>query len=103
MHHAVRLYSLSTCSRCRETKKLLEKHRVDYQATDVDLLKFDALKATVKDISKFNPECSFPTAVIGKEVIVGYREKEILRALDSLESPIIRFIKQILQKLAPYR
>ena len=81
MDKDVKMYSLSTCSHCRATKKLLGECGVKYDFTDVDLLDGDERKAILEDIKKFNPRCSFPTIVIGEEVIVGYKEDEIKRAL----------------------
>ncbi len=81
MEKDVKVYSLSTCSHCRATKKLLGECGVKYEFTDVDLLDGDERKAILEDIKKFNPRCSFPTIVIGEKVIVGYKEDEIKGAL----------------------
>jgi hypothetical protein len=35
----------------------------------------------IAEVKKFNPNCSFPTILIGDKVIVGLREKEIKEAL----------------------
>jgi glutaredoxin-like protein NrdH len=78
---SVKLYSLSTCSHCKATKKLLDECTVQYEFTDVDLLKGQERAAILEDVKKFNPSCSFPTIIIGGKVIVGYREKEIKEAL----------------------
>jgi glutaredoxin-like protein NrdH len=77
----VKLYSLSTCSHCKATKKLLDECTVQYEFTDVDLLKGQERSAILEDVKKFNPRCSFPTIIIGDKVIVGYREQEIREAL----------------------
>jgi glutaredoxin len=81
MDKDVKMYSLSTCSHCRATKKFLGECGVKYEFTDVDLLDGDERKAILEDIKKFNPRCSFPTIVIGEKVIVGYKEDEIKGAL----------------------
>ena len=81
MHENVKLYSLSTCSHCRATKRLLDECTVQYDFTDVDLLEGDEREAVLADIRKLNPRCSFPTIIIGKTVIVGYQEAEIKKAL----------------------
>lgn len=81
MHKDVKLYSLSTCSHCRATKRLLDECTVQYDFTDVDLLEGDEREAVLADIRKLNPRCSFPTIIIGNTVIVGYREEEIKKAL----------------------
>ncbi|MBW1980448.1 MAG: glutaredoxin family protein [Deltaproteobacteria bacterium] len=79
--NAVKLYSLSTCSHCKATKKLLDECTIQYEVTDVDLLKGKERRAILEDVKKFNPNCSFPTVIIGDKVIVGYREQEIREAL----------------------
>ncbi|RJQ72992.1 MAG: glutaredoxin family protein [Desulfobacteraceae bacterium] len=78
---SVKLYSLSTCSHCKSTKKLLDECTVQYEFVDVDLLEGDERKAILEDVKKFNPKCSFPTIIIGGKVIVGYKENEIKEAL----------------------
>jgi len=81
MQQNVKLYSLSTCSHCRATKRLLDECTVQYEFTDVDLLDGDERATILEDIRKLNPRCSFPTIIIGQTVIVGYREAEIKNAL----------------------
>ena len=82
MEDNVKIYSLSTCSHCRATKRLISECGVQYEFTDVDLLDGEERKAILEDIKKLNPRCSFPTIIIGETVIVGYKEEEIRKALD---------------------
>ncbi len=77
----VKIFSLSTCSHCKSTKKLLNDCTIEYEFVDVDLLEGDERKAILEDVKKFNPKCSFPTIIIGGKVIVGFKEKEIREAL----------------------
>jgi glutaredoxin-like protein NrdH len=77
----VKLYSLTTCSHCKSTKKLLSECKIAYDFIDVDTLVGDERKAIIEDIKKVNSRCSFPTIIIGDKVIVGYKEKEIKEAL----------------------
>jgi len=77
----VKVFSLSTCSHCKSTKKLLSDCTVKYDFVDVDLLEGDERKAILEDVRKFNPKCSFPTVIIGETVIVGYKEDKIKEAL----------------------
>ncbi|HDI60455.1 MAG TPA: glutaredoxin family protein [Desulfobacteraceae bacterium] len=77
----VKLYSLSTCSHCKSTKRLLDECTVAYGFVDVDLLEGEERRAIIEDVKKFNPRCSFPTIIIGDKVIVGYKEQEIKEAL----------------------
>jgi glutaredoxin len=75
------MYSLSTCGHCKATKKLLNECEVQYEFTDVDLLQGEERAAILEDVKKWNPNCSFPTIIIGDKVIVGYKEREIREAL----------------------
>ena len=77
----VKLYTLSTCSHCKSTKRLLAECTIEYDSVDVDLLEGEERKAILEDIKKVNPRCSFPTLIIGDKVVVGYKEKEIKEAL----------------------
>lgn len=81
MDSEVKVYSLSTCSHCKSTKKLLSDFQVEYEFVDVDTLEGEERKTTIEDVKKVNARCSFPTIVIGDKVIVGYKEKEIKEAL----------------------
>lgn len=77
----VKIYSLSTCSHCKSTKKFLSDCTVLYDFVDVDLLEGQERKAILEDVKKFNPKCSFPTIIIGDKVIVGFKENVIKEAL----------------------
>ncbi len=77
----IKVYSLSTCSHCKSTKKLLSECTVLYEFVDVDLLEGDERHAILEDVRKFNPKCSFPTIIIGDAVIVGFKEEKIKEAL----------------------
>ena len=81
METPVKMYTLSTCSHCKATKKLLEECAVKYEFTDVDLLDGNERAAILEDIRKLNPRCSFPTIIIGDKIIVGYQEEQIKEAL----------------------
>ncbi len=77
----IRIYTLSTCSHCRATKKFLNDNQVEYEFTDVDLLQGEQRQGAVEEVKRFNPQCTFPTIIIGDRIIVGYRESEIREAL----------------------
>lgn len=81
MEKPVKVYTLSTCSHCKSTKKFLNACAVKYEFTDVDLLEGEERAAILEDMKKWNPRCSFPTIIIGERVIIGYREAEIKEAL----------------------
>jgi len=77
----ITLYTLSTCSHCKSTKRLLNDCTIKYEFVEVDKLEGEERKAILADVRKFNPKCSFPTIIIGETVIVGFKEKEIKEAL----------------------
>ena len=81
MQPPVKIYTLSTCSHCKATKKLLDECSVKYEFTDVDMLSGEEKIAIIDEIKKFNPECSFPTIIIGDVVIIGHKEDRIREAL----------------------
>ncbi len=81
MSDNVKLYALSTCSHCKSTKKLLDDNEVAYDIVQVDLCQGDERTDMIAEVKKYNPNCSFPTLLIGDKVIVGYRENDIKEAL----------------------
>ena len=81
MEKSVQIYTISTCSHCKSTKRFLDSCSVEYEFTDVDLLDGEERKTILDDVRKLNPRCSFPTIKIGDKVIVGYKEDEIKEAL----------------------
>ena len=81
MQPPVKIYTLSTCVHCKATKKLLDDCSVKYEFTDVDMLSGEEKIAIIDEIKKFNPECSFPTIIIGDVVIIGHKEDRIREAL----------------------
>jgi len=81
MHPPVKMYTLSTCSHCKATKKFMDKCAVKYEFTDVDLLDSEERASILKDVKKINPRCTFPTIIIGDKVIVGFHEDKIREAL----------------------
>lgn len=74
----VLIYTLSTCSWCKKTKRLLKDLKVAYDYIDVDLEDMEEQDRLELIIMKFNPRASFPTIVINDtESINGYQPKEI--------------------------
>jgi glutaredoxin-like protein NrdH len=80
----VKLYALSTCSHCRDTKDLLNQCGVKYDCVDVDRLEPAERRIYLEEIKKINPECTFPTLVIGDKVVVGFKKDEIKKDLGIL-------------------
>ena len=77
----VKMYTLSTCGHCRNAKKFMADCAVKFEFEDVDLLSGKEREAILEDVRRFNPECTFPTIIIGDKVIVGFNEQKIREAL----------------------
>lgn len=79
----IKLYALTTCVHCRSTKEFLNNCGIKYDCVEVDQLQGDERKAVLEEVKKVNPDCSFPTILIGDKVIVGFRKEQIEEALKS--------------------
>lgn len=79
----IKLYALTTCVHCRSTKEFLNSCGIKYDCVNVDQLNGDERKAVLDEVKKVNPDCSFPTILIGDKVIVGFRKEQIEEALES--------------------
>jgi glutaredoxin-like protein NrdH len=78
----VKLYALSTCIHCKNTKEFLSECGVGFNCVDVDKLDAEQRKAILDEIKEINPSCSFPTIIIGDKIIIGFRKEEIKEALN---------------------
>ena len=81
MPKPVKIYTLSTCSHCKAAKKFLNENGIVFDATDVDLLQGADREAMLNGAIQYNPQRSFPTIVIGNQVIVGFKEAALREAL----------------------
>ena len=79
------LYSLSTCSMCKELKQVLSKHNIGYETIDVDRLGKEEQTEILDILKGYNPKLSFPTLVVGDEVIVGYQKEKVAKVVKSLK------------------
>jgi len=77
----VKMYTLSTCHHCKAAKKFLASCGVEFVFTDVDQLAGAEREAILTEVRRLNPECSFPTILIGDQVVVGNNEEKIRKAL----------------------
>ena len=77
----VKLYSLSTCIHCKDTKEFLNQCGVDYKCIEVDKLDQEQREKVLAELKKVNPQCAFPTIIIGDNVIVGLQKEEIKEML----------------------
>jgi glutaredoxin len=77
----VKMYTLSTCSHCKATKKFMDDCAIQYEFIDVDLLEGPERTTTINDVKKLNPNISFPTIIIGDKIIIGFNEEKLREAL----------------------
>ncbi len=80
----IKIFGLSTCFWCEKVKDLLNELNLEYGYVDFDLLKGQDQKEAYEEMSKYNPNISFPTVVVnnGEKVIVGFDETEIKNLAD---------------------
>jgi glutaredoxin len=81
MPEKVKMFTLSTCSHCKATKKFMSDNNIEFDFVDVDLLTGQEREDIIEEVIKFNPNRSFPTIIIGDKIIVGFQEKAIREAL----------------------
>lgn len=77
----VRLFSLSTCPVCKKAVRFLEASGVRFEKIEVDTLPSGEQWLMAKELKKYNPGATYPTAVI-EEVVVGFDEEAMKKALD---------------------
>jgi glutaredoxin-like YruB-family protein len=71
------LYSMQGWPACVEIKSFFDENNVDYEDKDV---RKDAQARN--DLIKVYKQRSVPTAIIGDEVVVGFREERLKELLD---------------------
>ena len=77
----VKMFTLSTCSHCKATKKFMQDNGIPFDCVDVDLLQGDDREKILREMEKYNPQRTFPNIIIGDTIIVGFRESDIREAL----------------------
>ena len=69
----VRLYTLSTCPWCKKVKRFLNEHNIVYSYVDYDLASVEEQERIAAEIfASTGGGVSFPYAVIGDTVVLGY-------------------------------
>ncbi len=79
---AIKVFTLSTCGHCRNTKKWLAEHEIDCDIVDVDKLHGEEKKKCIEEMRGHNPRLTFPTIVVGDDkVLIGYHPDEFEEVL----------------------
>lgn len=77
-HGDIMLYTLSTCVWCKKMKRWLKTRGYAYSYVDVDQEKGPDKEATIEEVKRWNPKCSFPTIVVDqKACIVGFKPDKL--------------------------
>ena len=77
----IRLFALSTCVWCRKTRNLLDENQVEYEYVYIDQLLGNEQRTALNELHNLSTGEAFPTIYINGEVIIGFKEKEIKKAL----------------------
>tara|TARA_Y100000310_G_scaffold320949_1_gene377946 strand:+ start:599 stop:835 length:237 start_codon:yes stop_codon:yes gene_type:complete len=77
----ITVYSRPTCPWCKKLKDWLKKKKVEFE--DIDL--YETQNAKFRDVMiEKTGQMSVPVTQIGEKIIVGFDEKKLQEALDSL-------------------
>jgi glutaredoxin-like protein NrdH len=63
------------------TKRFFKEIGIDPETVDVDLLTGQERQRIMNEVRKLNPDCTFPTICIDDDVIVGFNEEKLRKAL----------------------
>ena len=85
MKNRVKVYALSTCIHCKNTKEFLKECGVDFDCVDVDTLSGEEREKIINEVKKINPELTFPTVVIGNKIVVGFKKEQLKDALEEVK------------------
>ena len=72
----VKLYSTPTCPMCARAKEFFKSHKIPFTNIDVS-----ANQKAVHEIIKKSGQKRVPVVEIGKEIIIGYDEYALKKAL----------------------
>jgi glutaredoxin-like protein NrdH len=76
-----KMFALSTCGHCRNTKKWLAEHNIDCDIVDVDLLHGEEKKKCLEEMRTYNPRLTFPTIVVSEDhIIIGFHPEKMEEA-----------------------
>ncbi|MDH7500492.1 MAG: glutaredoxin family protein [candidate division NC10 bacterium] len=73
----IKIFTLSTCIHCKRTKAYLQDCQVPFEFVDVDLLQGEERKSIMEEVARHNPRLTFPTVLIGDQVIIGFDQEKL--------------------------
>jgi glutaredoxin len=75
------LFALSTCPWCAEVEAFLADRGVNYDRVYVDRLEEPLREMVRRELERLGPERNFPTLLVGKRVVPGFRKEAVEKAL----------------------
>ena len=77
------VYAISTCPWCRQAKRFLRDHDIEYEYVDIDLCSTEDREKIRGDILSRRGRLSYPTIIVDDRVLItGYQEDKIREALE---------------------
>jgi glutaredoxin len=77
----VKLLVLTTCPQCQALKELLTTHKIEFEATDVDMLPPEERRELLRRLAPHNPKKAFPITFINDKAIIGYQKNLLMEEL----------------------
>lgn len=87
MAEKIQLFALSTCVYCQAIKKMFDDLEIDYHYIEADSVGEEEQEKVMEELKRINPKCSFPTTLIGEQVITGFKAQEIKERL-GIRTPV---------------
>jgi glutaredoxin len=80
----IMIFSLSTCFWCGKVEEFLKEQGVEFNVLIIDKLEGADQQEAVAEMSKYNPNMSFPTIVInnGEKAIIGFDKEELTKQIN---------------------
>jgi glutaredoxin-like protein NrdH len=73
----IKVFALSTCPYCHQTRRFLDENGVDYDVVEVDKLTGQERSDTIDEVRRLSGGTSFPVVVAGDEVVIGFDKVRI--------------------------
>jgi glutaredoxin-like protein NrdH len=75
----IKVFALTTCPYCHQTRKYLDDNAVDYDVVEVDKLAGTERTEAIDEVKRLSGGTSFPVVVAGDEVVVGFDRVRIAK------------------------
>jgi len=75
----MKVFALSTCPYCHQTRAFLDENGVDYDVVEVDTLTGQERADAIEEVKRLSGGTSFPVIVGGDEVVVGFDKSRVAK------------------------